>query len=54
MPNTAECTIIQGTEEVFRSRITIAQFGEISRLPEKVKRVLFYPETGGIKSLLKE
>lgn len=54
MPNTAECTIIQGTEEVFRSRITIAQFGEISRLPEKVKRVLFYPETGGIKSLLKD
>lgn len=54
LPNTAECTIIQGTEEVFRSRITIAQFGEISRLPEKVKRVLFYPETGGIKSLLKD
>lgn len=54
MPNTAECIIYFANEEVFRSRITIAQFGEVARLPEKIKRVLFYPETGGIKSLLKD
>ncbi len=47
-----ECQLFAGNKVIFITKLLIAQYGRIGRLPENVKSVEFFPESGGIKRMV--
>lgn len=54
LPEKANVILNIENEEIFNKPLIINQFGQVLNLPANKVKVEFYPETGGIKSLLND
>ncbi|MHC1708009.1 MAG: DUF4831 family protein [Bacteroidales bacterium] len=50
LPAVTECTVYLGDDPKFKGQRLISQYGRTIRLPKQLKKAVFYPETGSLKS----